>query len=307
MAAALRDIIYLIDVAEQLRSVNNIRRGVEHMLSKQQQVLWRSIDANPVAWVELCARVKSEHYYSEALKFLVGKWGFLDKATRNAVSPDVQDIVKRKVTALKMKSAELEARIIALYPNTLTRKDREDSGRSSYANDVMIWVSLCFFRHWFGQTIARENGPTAPDRGYQFFQKLGIGGDAYMDRNTLNNFFQRFKMSKKGMQVVENHVLEIKELVKNTIEKSGILKNNTQLDIAKHPVDYLLCIEINKEDIPWQPAETDPFEREKTPKSPWRQGSIFGDDDDLIAEGGEENLEGEIVFGMPAAKRQKKA
>jgi hypothetical protein len=256
IATVLKDIIDTIDMAEEMGSISVVQKPIESVLSKQNQILWRSMESNPVAWIDLCYRIRSEHFFGEALKFLAGKWGMVSKDVKSCMNDEIRAVAKKKSNSLKARCRDIDSRLAALYLGSLTRNENDNHTRQSYSNDVMIWMALSFFRHWFGQAIARENGGSSPDRGYAFYQRLRTGGEAYLDRESMNQFHQRFTMSKKGRYVIENHILEIKNLVKEVVDKTGILSNNTQLDTSRHPVEYLLCTEISEEDIPWLRKES---------------------------------------------------
>jgi hypothetical protein len=51
--------------------------------------------------------------------------------------------------------------------------------------------------------------------------------------------------------VLENHLLEIKECIKEMVDKSGLMTSVCQLDVLKFPVKYLTCVEFERDDFPW--------------------------------------------------------
>ena len=53
------------------------------------------------------------------------------------------------------------------------------------------------------------------------------------------------------MNVLENHLLEIKGCLKAIVEKSGVMNAECQLDIVKYPVDYLTFVELQNKEYPW--------------------------------------------------------
>lgn len=112
-------------------------------------------------------------------------------------------------------------------------------------------MALNWFRHWFGQRIIANKGYNADDGGYSLYKVIAAGGDAYMDKSILNQFHGMFPMTKKALNVLENHLLEIKECMSEWVEKSDLLKSNCQLNVQAYPVDYITFIEFDNGDFPW--------------------------------------------------------
>jgi hypothetical protein len=96
--------------------------------------------------------------------------------------------------------------------------------RESYAKDILVWMALTFFRHWVSQRLITGKGRDASDCGYDLFSSLGAGGDTYMDKSVINQFHTRFPMTKKAMNVLENHLFEIKECMKGVVNDSKVLR-----------------------------------------------------------------------------------
>src|ERR1051326_7573288 len=63
IATVLKDIIDTVAIAEELGSVSVVQKPIESVLSKQSQILWRSMESNPSAWANLCYRIRSEHFF----------------------------------------------------------------------------------------------------------------------------------------------------------------------------------------------------------------------------------------------------
>lgn len=76
-----------------------------------------------------------------------------------------------------------------------------------------------------------------------------------MDKAVINQFHTKFPMTKKAINVLENHLLEIKECMKGVISAHKILDSHCQLDTHRFPVDYLTCVEFDSKDLPWAVEE----------------------------------------------------
>lgn len=116
-------------------------------------------------------------------------------------------------------------------------------------------MALTFFRHWVSQRLITGKGRDASDGGYELFSALGTGGDTYMDKSVINQFHTRFPMTKKAVNVLENHLFEIKECIKKVVDDSKVLRSQCQLDVHRFPVKYLTCTEFAREDFPWLKEE----------------------------------------------------
>ena len=116
-------------------------------------------------------------------------------------------------------------------------------------------MALCWFRHWLGQRLISGRGHVAADGGYSLYKCISEGGDAYMDKAILSQFHGMFPMTKKALNVLENHLLEIKECMAQWVEKSNLMKTNCQLNVQQYPVNYITFVEFENGDFPWIAAE----------------------------------------------------
>lgn len=252
IAAILQDVFWLLEIAEYVGSVSLIAKPIEITLLKHGQVLLKSISQAPIAWIDLAYRIKSEMLFKESVIHIVGKWNLLTDEQKKGMRDNVKELCVRKHKELRYKSCELERKIFAIYPASLQRGVNDINGRASYANDIMMWMALNFFRHWYGHMITSGEGHNSKDSGYQFYTLLGSAGSAYLDRPTLNSyFFGRFSMTKKGQSIIENNMLEIKDLVKMTVVNTKLLQVNTQLDLSRNSVNWITSTQLEDNEYPW--------------------------------------------------------
>ena len=262
MSAALSDCYQLIQIADYLGCIGLISKPIEVALFKHGQDLFRAIQSVPHAWIEMAYRIRSELIFKECIIHLVGDWKNL-KSTPKVVDrlrdvPSVHGLVDKYHRMLHEKAKTLELSILSHYPQAL-RLPSEDLPikRESYAKDILVWMALTFFRHWVSQRLITGKGRDAPDCGYDLFFAIGTGGDAYMDKSVINQFHTRFPMTKKAMNVLENHLFEIKECTKKVVDESKVLRSQCQLDVHRFPVKYLTCTEFVRNDFPWLREEKD--------------------------------------------------
>jgi hypothetical protein len=256
MSAALQDCYQLLRIADYLGCTALISKPIEIALLKHGQDLFRAIQKKPHAWIEMSYRVRSELIFRECMVHLVGNWKSL-KSSRSTLDylrevPGVRGLIEKYHRAMLNQCKALELAVMSHYPgNISTPVEDLPIKREAFAKDILVWMALTFFRHWVGQRLIMERGRNSADCGYELYKQIGTAGDSYMDKSVINQFHTKFPMTKKAMNVLENHLLEIKECMKEIVDEHKILKSYCQLDVHRFPVEYLTCIELKKEDYPW--------------------------------------------------------
>ncbi|KAF2807229.1 uncharacterized protein BDZ99DRAFT_536533 [Mytilinidion resinicola] len=250
--SALEDAIGLIEVAEYLGSVAAVSKNIDLALIKQGQVLFRSIANNPLEWVDLAVRITSEIIFKEAVVHLVGRWNEFSSAQKSALGKDVKRVCLKHADHLSRQRRALELQMGVMYPGGITHPpNAAPVKRDTYAADIMMWMAVCLFRQWLMQQIIQDKTFRAKDGGYALYKQLSEAGDKYLSRQTIAPFFRNFPMTKKGQNVFENHLLELKEVVKGSVAKSGLLESESALDTGKFKVPWLTCTVVDKADFPW--------------------------------------------------------
>jgi hypothetical protein len=257
MSAALQDCYQLLRIADYLGCTGLISKPIEIALIKHGQDLFRAIQKKPHAWVEMSYRIRSELIFRECMIHLVGNWKSL-KSARSTLDclrevPGLRGLIEKYHRAMLGQCKSVELAVMSLYPGSM-RLPVEDLPikREAFAKDILVWMALTFFRHWIGQRLIMERGRHSADCGYELYKQIGTAGESYMDKSVINQFHTKFPMTKKAMNVLENHLLEIKECMKGVVDQHKILKSYCQLDVHRFPVEYLTCTEFKKEDYPWE-------------------------------------------------------
>lgn len=256
MSAALSDCYQLIEISDYLGCTSLISKPIEVALFKHGQDLFRAIQRVPHTWIGMAYRIRSELLFKECIIHLAGNWKIL-KASRDITKrlrdvPNVPALIEKYHRTLLDKAKSLELSILSHYPQAMRLpSDDLPIKREFYAKDILVWMALSFFRHWVSQRLIMGKGRNAPDCGFELFHSLGAGGDTYMDKSIVNQFHTRFPMTKKAMNVLENHLFEIKECIRGVVDESKILKSQCQLDLHRFPVKHLTCTEFAREDFPW--------------------------------------------------------
>ncbi|KAF2028291.1 hypothetical protein EK21DRAFT_114059 [Setomelanomma holmii] len=274
MSAALSDCYQLLQISDYLGCTGLISKPIEVALLKHGQDLFRAIQGAPYAWIEMAYRIRSEVVFKECMLHLIGNWKViktkqhLNDTLREV--PGLRALIEKYHRILLQQCKNLELGVMSLYPGDMRLPvDDLPIKREAYAKDILVWMALTFFRHWIGQRLIMEKDRHSLDCGYELYKQIGTAGEAYMDKSVINQFHTKFPMTKKAMNVLENHLLEIKECMKGVVDQHKILKSNCQLDVARFPVNYLTCTDFKREDFPWlkevEPPRVVPAKREYKP------------------------------------------
>jgi hypothetical protein len=257
--SALEDAMGLIEVAEYLGSVTAVAKNIDLALIKQGQVLFRSIANNPLEWLDLAVRITSEIIFKEAVIHVVGRWNEFTSAQKGGMGKDVKRVCVKHVDNLNRQRRALELQIGVLYPGGIVHPPGAPPvKRETFAADIMMWMAVCLFRQWLMQQILQDKTFRAKDGGYMLYKQMSEAGNKYLNRQVAAPFFGNFPMTKKGQNVFENHLLELKEVVKGSVCRSGLLESESALDTTKFKVPWLTCTAVEAMDYPWLKKGTAP-------------------------------------------------
>ncbi|KAL2352402.1 hypothetical protein BJ546DRAFT_207791 [Cryomyces antarcticus] len=250
IGAILREAMGLIEVAENLSCVSVIAPAVGIALTNQGQTFYKAIATNPIAWINLSARINCKAIFKEALINIVGRYDVISKGPQyNTMTPKILELVTRKHQELVKMCRSAESRMHGHYPRHVMRNEGQDCGRASYSNDILSWMALCAFRHWLGQIINYDKNFRGADGGYELYNSISMGGNAYLTCAVMENFHSKFHMSRKCQGVLENHLNFLKEDLKQFAEP--LMKCNLQVDRNSFEVKWLACTEVRPTDYPW--------------------------------------------------------
>ncbi|KAK5135590.1 hypothetical protein LTR08_005070 [Meristemomyces frigidus] len=256
MADILNTALEIVEVAEYLDCVHIITKSIEAVLLATGQTLHQSIQRYPIAWLSFASRLRSRIIFREALIHGAGQFNCKGIAAEVENLPKaVSDILTKKAKVLMAAMQQAEMKILSYYPShlqrekTVGRADKDNTGRASYANDVMSWIALTVLRHFFAQNLCNGNTHNAEDMGWEVVTAIMAGGDTYLNKPQLESFHNLFPMSRKGAGVVEHRLDEMKELIKSFVR--DLAKNESQLDIRLFPVKHFTCTTVDIHDYPW--------------------------------------------------------
>lgn len=206
---------------------------MENALIAEGQSLWEAVANKPHCWIGMACQLQSRVIYKNCFIHLVGRYQVFCRTLANAdlplpkpttvidcLPPGVKDKVEAKYNDFfAERCTYVESIIMTYYPPALCRAT--ESGRRDYANDIYLHMALTLFRHWFGlQVIQRRNHTSSKDGGWDFYQELLKGDQAYLTREDVREWHGMFPMSGKGSSVVQNHLSDIKHEVSKLVKVS---------------------------------------------------------------------------------------
>lgn len=186
----------------------------------------------------------------EAIVHLTGQWNKMTNEMKEILDPKVRELCQKKHDKLDADKQRIECHVLKYYSPVLTREigaPPSKISRMSYSNDIMQWMSLSLFRHWFASALALDRHRHAKDGGYWLYSRLAAGGPAYLSKVELKSYHEKFPMSTRGENVLEEHVEQLKNNIKALVRP--LMKNESQLDCERFPVDYTTCIKITREEV----------------------------------------------------------
>lgn len=249
MGRLLSECVALIDVSEYLGCVHSVSHTINAALLGQGQILFRSIASIPTAWVSLALRVRSVSVLIESIVHLTGQWNKMSEEMKENLDPKVRELCQKKHEEVQRLKFTIECKVLKFYPDCITRElgaPPNRISRMSYSNDIMDWMALCLFRHWFSSCLAADRHRHAKDGGHWLYSALAQGGPAYLDKPALKSYHEKFPMSTRGDNVLEKHMEDLKKLIMPLVRP--VMKNESQLDCERFPVDYTTCIKVTREE-----------------------------------------------------------
>lgn len=179
---------------------------------------------------------------------------------------------------------------------------------TTYAKDILAWMALTLFRHWFGQYITTlSTGGSSLDGGWQFYNAIHRGGEAYLEFDSVEDFVQWFPLSARGRRDFETQIDRIKEELRSythaimtsrltlDLEKAAdvVRASNKSVDVLFGPqsgvylerrrrlrLEYLVCTQVHREELPWnrrpKVVQQPPAATERTAQLPTRCSASSG-------------------------------
>lgn len=256
MTVVLSDCYKLMEICDYLGCISLISKPIEVALLQHGQDFFRGIQSVPYLWIALAYQIRSEMIFKECMIHLVGNWKTF-RNSRKAVESlrqvaGLRGLIEKYHRMLLSQCKSLELAVMAYCPEVMRLpSDEQPIKREAYARDILLWMAMGFYRQWVGQRLITDKGRHSVDCGYELYNMLAGSGDAYLDRSVLNQFHERFPLTKKALTVVDRHLDEFKHHIKGIVRQHEILKSKCTLDVHQFPVNYLTCTDFKRTDCPW--------------------------------------------------------
>ncbi|KAK4988302.1 hypothetical protein LTR50_004035 [Elasticomyces elasticus] len=241
----------VIDLAEYLGCTSIISKTIDLSLVSEGQTLYRSIAAHPENWINLGYRISSRMIFREALIHAVGQSSTINP---DDIGEGARNVYLRKLNDIEKMKTEVNKNLVAYFPATLQKEDKSGGlvngrSKSEYGEDVFAWMALSFYKHWMSLSFIQGSTDEKRAHGFEFYNKISKGGEAYLSQEQVLEFNQLFPMTFKGKRVFADHLSSIKEEVRAFV--APLMRNCSQLDTHNYPVSSLACTEVTEEDFPW--------------------------------------------------------
>ncbi|EYE98407.1 uncharacterized protein EURHEDRAFT_374495 [Aspergillus ruber CBS 135680] len=132
--------------AEDIRASWEIMKAQETALLRVNRLIFHSIVWRSTIWVNLGIRMRSTVIYQEAVIYLVGIWKALNTTTISLLDPYTHYLCLKRYQELVLRKKTVECRIFSHYPRNMHRGTNSNLSCAFYANDIFMWMNICFFR-----------------------------------------------------------------------------------------------------------------------------------------------------------------
>ena len=253
----------LIKLANQYECMHLIRSHLGHCFQQYRQTLFHAIYTKPVTWLNLAIDLQDTSMCTEALIHIVGSYPSepWKELLEGNTDPYLLQLVQRKAIQLEK---QCESVVRCLLQNLLHTYDGDEPQELDMSNDFEAWLLVQIFRDWLATKLPQylkaaklKDGSVIkqldlPKIG-SLFRAVHRGGDAYLPVikvvqmlkkvGTRTNHYE-WEDSATDLELLKEHAhMLTEEVCKNRLMLS--------LDDLDGDLDYLTCVEILPEEMPW--------------------------------------------------------
>lgn len=273
--AAMPQIEGIITIAEKYEAIEAVLNDFERLFFQYvgHRKLWEAIAKDPIRYIKVGIALKISSVYEEAFTHLVGSAANFKIGQPYHDLPDVvQAAVERRSRELYHLRREVNEELLLI---TVTVESKESCAKSYIASQnrsPVSWIVVNMFRDWIGEHLGhlRQESCDKPypyelckheDNCYTvagFYRTVAAGGDEYLRLDDINNDWNHnfFALEDGDEEVVKAALVRLKqraqELVAPLIDSPLHLRAE---DVRQ--LDYLTCVKVQPEDIPWSTEEMD--------------------------------------------------
>jgi hypothetical protein len=273
LAAALPQIEAIVSIAQEYGLAHEVQGDFDSLFLEYigNGSFWELIAKEPIRCLKLGIALKNLPVYEEAFKHLVGIGANSKASTHFPGLPDeTQAIIHRRSRELYnlRRDVNEDLLIISLAAES-TPPPQYPSITVSQHLGIDAYSTLNVFRDWMAEHIAclRDDAPKKPAPHYLcdhkhrcntvagFYRSIAAGGDAYLPIDTVwDDFNNKFLETGGDWDDVKSPLDALK--MKASKHVRGLVKSTLHLP-SKDELDYLTCVAVGPEDVPWDVSGKD--------------------------------------------------
>lgn len=282
----LTDATCLLQAAENLGAEKSISRVLETHLLRAGQPFWHTVRDDPGKWTDVATRIESPVIYREAMIHLVGAWNMVPDSIDNPIDKEairsykggaiIEAAVLAKIKGQTEEKRCIEKSLVEHFPpamihqtvqvvNKAGKAVQKPPTRQNYAEDIYLWQALCLVRMYITTEIRHNGSFREIDGGASFFRSIAAGGNAYLQPQTIENYFNMMHMTERGKICLCNALYDLKNAMKHIVAPL-VVNNSCVLQDDGKPMqhEYLTHTTISDKELPWnvKPAGENPMEAE---------------------------------------------
>jgi hypothetical protein len=271
-ATALPQIEGIIRIAQKYDVIHAVQSDFDSLFFGYvgSGKFWELIAQEPVRCLKIGIALKNLPVYEEAFKHLVGIGANSKTGVHFAgLDVEIQATIQRRSRELYnlRRDVNEDLLLISLVPAHPAIRDYPSSTVSQH-DEPDAYSTVNIFRDWIAEHIGYLRGDTShPPRKYYicdhsrgcktvagFYRAIATGGEAYLPGDLVWDNFDEFflQVPEIGEQLDPDVVKEpLAELKAKAAEYfSGLFKSTLHLP-SKDELEYLTCVTVGPEDVPW--------------------------------------------------------
>jgi hypothetical protein len=272
LAVALPQIEGILSIAQKYGLAGHVQSDFDSLFLDcvGNGNFWELIAQEPVRCLKIGIALKKLPVYEEAFKHLVGM-SANSKAGQHfdGLPDDVQATIQRRSRELYdlRRDVNEDLLLISLAAESPCESIYPSSTVSQY-NSPDAYGTVNIFRDWMAEHIGYLRGDTShpPHEYYMcnhsdgcktvagFYRAIATGGEAYLPGDLVwENFDEFFLQTPEGGEMMDADVVKepLAELKAKAAQHAGGLVKSTLHLPGKDGLDYLTCVTLGREDVPW--------------------------------------------------------
>ena len=260
--AFINEALSLLQAAEHLDAAPAVRLIIENSFLGLDQLLYKHIARNAVAWTNVAVRLQSAVIFRVAMAHVVGRFHLQGK---NGINKELlkgqsngellMRFAARKANELMNEKFRIERLMMDYYPSRMHHPqaagDERPPVRETYTNDIYLWMALTLVRQYFASAMLSNMHHRASDGGAYLYQSVGASNEEYLRKDVLERFHAQFAMSAEGKEKLYMAVVFVKDAMRKVVKP--LLVDHSLIN--RRPEGpwprYLTCCEIADDELPW--------------------------------------------------------